>query len=126
MPNPRERFADRHIGPNRDDIEKMLATVGAASLEELVSETVPESILKMALELPPAISEREVVDRLSELAARNIVLPSMIGLGYHDTITPPVIQRNVLESPSWYTAYTPYQAEISQGRLEALLNFQTI
>ncbi|MEX1133304.1 MAG: aminomethyl-transferring glycine dehydrogenase [Acidimicrobiia bacterium] len=126
MPNPRERFADRHIGPNRDDMEKMLATVGAASLQELVSETVPESILNMALELPRAISEREVVDRLSELAARNVVLPSMIGLGYHDTITPPVIQRNVLESPSWYTAYTPYQAEISQGRLEALLNFQTM
>ena len=126
MPNPKERFADRHIGPTRDDIEKMLATVGAASLDELVSQTVPASILNMTLELPPALSEREVVARLAELAAKNVVLPSLIGLGYHDTITPPVIQRNVLESPSWYTAYTPYQAEISQGRLEALLNFQTM
>ncbi len=126
MPNPKERFADRHIGPDHDDIEKMLATVGAASLQELVSETVPESILDTTLELPPAMTEREVVGRLAELAARNVVLPSLIGLGYHDTITPPVIQRNVLESPSWYTAYTPYQAEISQGRLEALLNFQTM
>ena len=126
MPNPRERFADRHIGPNHDDIEKMLATVGAASLVELVSQTVPEAILDTTLELPPAMTEREVVARLSVLAAKNVVLPSLIGLGYHDTITPPVIQRNVLESPSWYTAYTPYQAEISQGRLEALLNFQTM
>ncbi|MEX1125275.1 MAG: glycine dehydrogenase, partial [Acidimicrobiia bacterium] len=126
MPNPRERFADRHIGPDPEDIEKMLATVGAASLDELVSQTVPASILDITLELPPAMTEREVVARLSELAARNVVLPSLIGLGYHDTITPPVIQRNVLESPSWYTAYTPYQAEISQGRLEALLNFQTM
>ena len=126
MPNPRERFADRHIGPNRDDIEKMLATVGAASLDELVAQTVPEQILDTALELPPALTEPEVIVRLGEIAAKNHVVPSLIGLGYHDTITPPVIQRNVLESPSWYTAYTPYQAEISQGRLEALLNFQTM
>ncbi|HET7847318.1 MAG TPA: glycine dehydrogenase (aminomethyl-transferring), partial [Acidimicrobiia bacterium] len=126
MPNPRERFADRHIGPNHDDIEKMLATVGAASLDELVSQTVPGAILDTTLELPPAMTERQVVARLAALAARNTVVPSLIGLGYHDTITPPVIQRNVLESPSWYTAYTPYQAEISQGRLEALLNFQTM
>ncbi len=126
MPNPRERFAGRHIGPNRDDIEKMLATVGAASLDELVAQTVPAPILDRALELPPAMTEPEVIARLGEIAAKNQVLPSLIGLGYHDTITPPVIQRNVLESPSWYTAYTPYQAEISQGRLEALLNFQTM
>ncbi len=126
MPNPRERFADRHIGPDPDDIEKMLAAVGAGSLDELIAQTVPEPILDRALELPPAMTEPEVVARLRDLAARNQVLPSLIGLGYHDTITPPVIQRNVLESPSWYTAYTPYQAEISQGRLEALLNFQTM
>jgi len=126
MPNPRERFADRHIGPNHEDIEKMLAIVGAASLDELVSETVPRAILETTLDLPPAMTEPEVVARLSELAGKNTVLTSLIGLGYHDTITPPVIQRNVLESPSWYTAYTPYQAEISQGRLEALLNFQTM
>ena len=126
MPNPRERFADRHIGPNPDDIEKMLATVGAGTLDELIVQTVPEQILDRSLELPPAMTETEVIARLGELAAKNQVLPSLIGLGYHDTITPPVIQRNVLESPSWYTAYTPYQAEISQGRLEALLNFQTM
>jgi glycine dehydrogenase len=126
MPNPKERFADRHIGPRPDDIEKMLATIGAASLDELVSETIPSSILDIDLDLPDALSERETIDKLRQLAARNIPMTSLIGLGYHDTITPPVIQRNVLESPAWYTAYTPYQPEISQGRLEALLNFQTM
>ena len=126
MPNPSETFADRHVGPRRADVEKMLATIGAASLDELISETVPDSILDTSLDLPDALSEPEVVERLWELASRNRVLPSLIGLGYYDTITPPVIQRNVLESPAWYTAYTPYQAEISQGRLEALLNFQTM
>ncbi|MFZ0014018.1 MAG: aminomethyl-transferring glycine dehydrogenase, partial [Acidimicrobiia bacterium] len=126
MPNPSERFADRHIGPKPADIEKMLATVGVASLDELVAQTVPASILDTTLELPEALSERGVVARLAELAARNEVVPSLIGLGYHDTILPPVIQRNVLESPAWYTAYTSYQPEISQGRLEALLNFQTM
>ena len=126
MPNPTETFADRHIGPRPADVEKMLATVGAASLDELISETVPDSILDTTLELPPALTETETVARLAELASRNEVLPSLIGLGYYDTITPPVIQRNVLENPAWYTAYTPYQPEISQGRLEALLNFQTM
>lgn len=126
MPNPAERFADRHIGPTSPDIEKMLATVGVASLDELIAETVPSSILDTRLELPPALSETEVIERLAEIASRNTVLPSLIGLGYHDTVTPPVIQRNVLEDPAWYTAYTAYQPEISQGRLEALLNFQTM
>jgi len=126
MPNPTETFADRHIGPRPADVEKMLATVGAGSLDELISETVPSSILDTTLELPPALTETETVARLSELASRNEVIPSLIGLGYYDTITPPVIQRNVLENPAWYTAYTPYQPEISQGRLEALLNFQTM
>ena len=126
MPSPKETFAERHIGPRPADVEKMLATVGAGSLEELVSETVPAAILDTTLELPEALSERAVLARLSELARKNVVLPSLIGLGYHDTITPPVIQRNVLENPSWYTAYTSYQPEISQGRLEALLNFQTM
>ena len=126
MPNPSETFADRHIGPRRADVEKMLATIGAASLDELISETVPDSILDTSLDLPVALSETGVVERLGELASRNRVVPSLIGLGYYDTITPPVIQRNVLENPAWYTAYTPYQAEISQGRLEALLNFQTM
>lgn len=126
MPNPNEKFADRHIGPRHDDIEKMLATVGVTTLEQLISETVPSSIISTELDLPPAMSEPEVIERLRAFADGNHVLKSMIGLGYHDTITPPVIQRNVLESPSWYTAYTPYQPEISQGRLEALLNFQTM
>lgn len=126
MANPAERFADRHIGPTPADIEKMLATVGVASLDDLVAETVPESILDTRLDLPAALSEQEIVDRLRELADRNTVVPSLIGLGYHDTVLPPVIQRNVLENPAWYTAYTPYQPEISQGRLEALLNFQTM
>lgn len=126
MPNPSETFADRHIGPRRADVEKMLATIGAASLDGLISETVPDSILDTSLHLPDALSEPGVVERLGELASRNRVVPSLIGLGYYDTITPSVIQRNVLENPAWYTAYTPYQAEISQGRLEALLNFQTM
>ena len=126
MPNPNERFADRHIAPRPDDVDKMLATIGAASLDDLVAETIPASILDTDLDLPPALSEGQTIERLSELASRNVVMTSLIGLGYHDTITPPVIQRNVLESPAWYTAYTPYQPEISQGRLEALLNFQTM
>ncbi len=126
MPNPNERFVDRHIGPGPDDIEKMLATVGAASLDDLVAETIPSSIVDSDLDLPPALSEGETIARLRELASKNVVMTSLIGLGYHDTITPAVIQRNVLESPAWYTAYTPYQPEISQGRLEALLNFQTM
>jgi glycine dehydrogenase len=126
MPNPNERFADRHIGPRPDDVDKMLATIGAASLDDLVAETIPASILDKDLDLPQALSEGETIERLSDLASKNVVMTSLIGLGYHDTITPPVIQRNVLESPAWYTAYTPYQPEISQGRLEALLNFQTM
>jgi glycine dehydrogenase len=126
MPNPREKFADRHIGPRPEDVEKMLATIGAATLDDLIAETIPPSIIDTALALPPALSEPETLDRLRSLAGMNEVLVSLIGLGYHDTITPPVIQRNVLESPAWYTAYTPYQPEISQGRLEALLNFQTM
>ncbi len=126
MPNPKEKFSNRHIGPRTEDIEKMLATVGAASLDHLISETVPESIYNTTLNLPDPLSETQVIARLGDLAAKNQVVPSLIGLGYHNTITPPVIQRNVLENPAWYTAYTPYQAEISQGRLEALLNFQTM
>jgi glycine dehydrogenase len=121
-----ERFAERHIGPRPADVEKMLATVGAASLEDLISQIIPESIFDTTLELPQALTETEMVAVLTALAAENQVVPSLIGLGYHDTITPPVIQRNVLENPAWYTAYTPYQPEISQGRLEALLNFQTM
>jgi glycine dehydrogenase len=126
VPHPSESFADRHIGPRPDDIEKMLATVGASSLDALVSQTVPAAILNTELTLPEAMSEVDVVERLRELASKNSIKTSLIGLGYYDTIVPPVIQRNVLENPAWYTAYTPYQPEISQGRLEALLNFQTM
>ena len=122
-----DEFAARHIGPSADEQAKMLAVVGYASLDELVADAVPRSIVEdRTLELPAAVTEAEVLAELRALAARNRVLTSMIGLGYYDTITPPVILRNVLESPAWYTAYTPYQPEISQGRLEALLNFQTM
>ncbi|MGH3344536.1 MAG: glycine dehydrogenase, partial [Carbonactinosporaceae bacterium] len=125
--DPLGAFADRHIGLDADAEAKMLAHVGYGSLDELVAAAVPEAILQAApLALPRGRSESEVLDELRELGARNRTLTQMIGLGYHDTITPPVIRRNVLESPSWYTAYTPYQPEISQGRLEALLNFQTM
>ncbi|WP_067831820.1 aminomethyl-transferring glycine dehydrogenase [Actinomadura kijaniata] len=123
----REQFADRHIGPSPDDQARMLAAIGYASAEALVDDAVPAAIrTDRPLELPPALSEPAALARLRELAARNKVYTSMIGLGYHGTITPGVILRNVLENPGWYTAYTPYQPEISQGRLEALLNFQTV
>ena len=120
-------FADRHIGPDRGAVAKMLAQVGFGSLDELTDAAVPESIRHTeALDLPEPLDEAAVLAELRALAARNTVARSMIGLGYHGTFTPPVIQRNVLENPAWYTAYTPYQPEISQGRLEALLNFQTV
>ena len=122
-----DAFAARHIGPGGTDLGDMLHAVGAADLDELVGQTVPEAIrLADPLSLPAPLTEVEVIARLRETASRNTVMTSLIGLGYHDTITPPVIQRNILEDPAWYTAYTPYQPEISQGRLEALLNFQTL
>ncbi|HYD10642.1 MAG TPA: glycine dehydrogenase (aminomethyl-transferring), partial [Acidimicrobiales bacterium] len=121
------QFADRHIGPNDHEQATMLRALGVASLDELVDAVVPQSIRQTyPLALPPAVSEVDALAELRALADRNVVRTSMIGLGYHDTITPPVVLRNVLENPSWYTAYTPYQPEISQGRLEALLNFQTV
>jgi glycine dehydrogenase len=126
MPNPKESFANRHIGLGADDIEKMVSVIGVSSLDELIDQTIPPAIRDEDLDLPVALSEVEAIDRLRALAHRNQVVPSLIGLGYYDTIVPPVIQRNVLENPAWYTAYTPYQPEISQGRLEALLNFQTV
>ena len=120
-------FADRHVGPRPDDVARMLAAVGAASLDDLIDQAVPPSIRSAApLDLPPARGEDEVRAALRALADRNTVLTSMIGQGYHNTHTPAVIRRNVLENPGWYTSYTPYQPEISQGRLEALLNFQTM
>ncbi len=120
-------FSRRHIGPSPEEIQEMLATVGASSLEELMDETLPESIRQAKpLEIGEALSETEALTRLRALASRNKVMTSLLGMGYHGTILPGVIQRNVLENPAWYTAYTPYQPEISQGRLEALLNFQTM
>src|SRR5579871_3021244 len=122
-----DAFAARHIGPRGAEITEMLRAVNAASLDDLIAQTVPESIRSNAgLALPAALSEAAVLADLRGLAAQNLVKKSLIGLGYHGTLTPPVILRNVLENPGWYTAYTPYQAEISQGRLEAILNFQTM
>ena len=120
-------FVERHIGPSADEQAKMLAVVGYGSVDELVAAAIPDSIQAFdTLNLPIASSEPQVLAELRGLAARNRRIASMIGLGYAETITPPVIRRNVLENPGWYTAYTPYQPEISQGRLEALLNFQTM
>jgi glycine dehydrogenase len=124
---PADRFEERHIGPSKAEVREMLDLLGFDSLEALVEATVPGSIrLRRPLALPPARGEHELIDELRALARRNQVFRSFIGMGYHDCVTPPVIQRNVLENPGWYTAYTPYQAEIAQGRLEALLNFQTV
>lgn len=121
------QFESRHIGPNAEETEKMLNAVGYANLDELIDATVPENIQLMnKLNLPDALSEYEYSKHISELAAKNKVFKSYIGLGYHNTVVPAVIQRNIFENPGWYTAYTPYQAEIAQGRLEALLNYQTM
>ena len=122
-----DQFAPRHLGPRPSDIKSMLETVGVESLDALVDLTIPEAIrLEGRLNLPPAMGERAVIERLKEIGSQNQVFRSLIGMGYSDTVTPPVIQRNILENPGWYTQYTPYQAEIAQGRLEALLNFQTV
>ncbi len=121
------RFARRHIGPQLDEIEQMLAAVSSQSLNELIGETVPEAIrLEGGLDLPAARTEEEALAALAETIEPNRVFQSCIGMGYADSHTPAVIRRNILENPGWYTAYTPYQAEIAQGRLEALLNFQTM
>ncbi len=120
-------FATRHIGIRKADIPGMLKTIGADSLEQLIEETIPNDIrIEKKIDLKPAISEHQFLEDIGKLAAKNQVFKSYIGLGYHECITPSVIKRNVLENPGWYTAYTPYQAEIAQGRLEALLNFQTM
>jgi glycine dehydrogenase len=122
-----DTFPRRHIGPDEAEITEMLRLLGYTSLDELVAAIVPEGIrLRRALALPAPRGEHELLDDLHEMAARNEVFRSFIGMGYYDCITPPVVQRNVLENPGWYTQYTPYQAEIAQGRLEALLNFQTM
>ncbi|MET0838959.1 MAG: aminomethyl-transferring glycine dehydrogenase, partial [Marmoricola sp.] len=119
-------FSERHIGPDDHQVTEMLKKLGLSSLEALMDDAVPGRIRSDGLGLPPAVSERAAAAELREIAALNNPLLAMIGLGYHGTVTPPVVRRNVLEDPSWYTAYTPYQPEISQGRLEALLNFQTM
>jgi len=120
-------FISRHIGPTGEDIEHMLATIGASSMETLISETVPAPIrMKGTLNLNRGLSEAAAVQVVKSLAKKNKVFTSLIGQGYHGTVTPAVILRNVLENPGWYTAYTPYQPEISQGRLEAIINFQTM
>jgi glycine dehydrogenase len=122
-----DRFARRHIGPGEAEIRDMLQTIGYDSLESFIDTVIPTGIrLKKPLDLPSAITEYEALQELRDIAQQNRVARSYIGMGYHDCITPSVIQRKILENPSWYTAYTPYQAEIAQGRLEALLNFQTV
>jgi glycine dehydrogenase len=123
----RDEFVRRHIGPSPADRAHMLDSLGVSSADELLDQTVPDSIRSTEpLALPDAVPEHEAIARLRSIAAQNTVVTSLIGMGYHGTITPPVIARNVLENPAWYTAYTPYQPEISQGRLEAILNFQTL
>ena len=127
MLEPLDSFLRRHVGPSTTDIEEMLKVIGAPSLDALIDGTIPKSIrLKKPLELPAPLTEAAVLAELKALAGKNQVFKSLIGAGYSGTVTPGVIQRNILQNPGWYTAYTPYQAEIAQGRLEALLNFQTM
>src|SRR5574338_440480 len=122
-----KEFQYRHNGPNESQTEEMLKTIGVNSLDELIDRTVPSGIrMKGELNLPDAMSEAEYLSHIKEVSLKNKVFKSYIGQGYYDTITPSVIQRNLFENPGWYTQYTPYQAEISQGRLESLLNFQTM
>ena len=119
-------FAQRHIGPRKSDLNKMLKTIGLNSMEELINQTIPEDILlKERLSLNKAMSEQEYQEHNNLLSLKNKLFKTYIGLGYHNSFLPPVIQRNILENPGWYSAYSPYQAEIAQGRLEALINFQT-
>ena len=127
MPVPNDSFRSRHIGLRPADVATMLDTLGVGTVDELIDQAVPERILeRRVLDLPAALGETDVLEELSSIASKNVPMTSLIGLGYYGTVTPAVILRNVLESPAWYTSYTPYQAEISQGRLEALLNFQTM
>ncbi len=123
----KDKFVHRHIGPRDSEVAVMLEKIGASSLEELINQTVPENIrLKEPLRLADGLTERQYFRKILDLASKNKVFNTYIGMGYYDTVTPAVILRNVLENPVWYTSYTPYQAEISQGRLEALLNYQTM
>ena len=121
------KFSNRHIGPRDNDIKAMLSTIGLSSVDELIDKIVPDSILlKKGLKLDEAVSEYEYQKQFSKIIGKNKIYKTYIGAGYYNTISPAVIIRNILENPAWYTSYTPYQAEISQGRLEALLNFQTM
>src|SRR5215210_1263295 len=124
---PAESFVPRHVGPDEGDVAEMLKTLGVESLDALMDATIPAKIrFRGGLDLPKGMTELEVLAHFRSLAAKNQVFRSFIGMGYSDCLTPPVIQRNIIENPGWYTAYTPYQAEIAQGRLEALLTFQTM
>src|ERR1700758_48514 len=122
----KDMFVNRHNGPREEEVNQMLEKIGVSSVDELINQTVPEQIrLKKPLKVGAALTEFQYTKHLRALSKKNKVFRSYIGLGYYNTIVPAVVQRNVLENPGWYTAYTPYQAEIAQGRLEALLNFQT-
>jgi glycine dehydrogenase len=122
-----DSFQSRHIGPDRVEREAMLRALRAASLDTLIEQTMPADIrLRASIDLPPAETEAQYLTRLRKVASKNRVARSYIGMGYYDCVTPAVILRNVFENPGWYTPYTPYQAEIAQGRLESLLNFQTM
>ncbi|MBI5800925.1 MAG: glycine dehydrogenase (aminomethyl-transferring), partial [Verrucomicrobia bacterium] len=122
-----DTFVRRHNGPRPEEATEMLKTLGFDSLDAMIDALVPADIrLAAPLNIPAALSEFDALRQLKAIASKNQVFKSYLGLGYHDCITPPVIQRNILENPGWYTQYTPYQAEISQGRLESLLNFQTM
>jgi glycine dehydrogenase len=127
--NSHEAFENRHIGPNAVQASTMLMELGYSSLNDFIADVVPENIAiteKLENVLPQPLTEIETIAALHEIANKNAVFTSLIGCGYYATITPPVVLRNVLENPAWYTAYTPYQPEISQGRLEALFAFQTV
>src|SRR3954470_2038193 len=120
-------FQSRHIGPDRAARDAMLRTIGVGSIDELIEQTIPSGIrLSVPLDLPAPDTEAGYLRRLAQIATRNVPARSYIGMGYYDCVTPSVVLRNVLENPGWYTPYTPYQAEIAQGRLESLLNFQTL
>ncbi|NLB57702.1 MAG: glycine dehydrogenase (aminomethyl-transferring), partial [Gammaproteobacteria bacterium] len=121
-----DAFVGRHIGPNDEEIARMLEVVGQDSLESLTDAVVPADIRNDALDLPASMTEEEALAKIRAVAKKNKVFRSFIGQGYYGTHVPQVILRNILENPAWYTAYTPYQAEISQGRMEALINFQTM
>src|SRR5678816_603304 len=125
--SPADSFVPRHVGPSEAEVAEMLEVIGYSSLDELIDATIPAAIrFRRPLAIHGGRSEHEALSAMRAIASKNRIFRSYLGYGYHDTLTPPVIQRNILENPGWYTAYTPYQAEISQGRLEALLNFQTM